>query len=237
MAFLILSADACGWRSRPLSTSSPCPVSPLAPRRHCHAPARMGGSLSRQGADQAAMTKSQRGALAEARQLQGRRHSRQVFASTTRIAAACGHRRGCALPAFSAASFMSPTALPVSARGVCPPAEGEAARAAVARTVKPDLLIITGWPFASPAGICAHAASAAQANLPDHDGTPPRWSAIFFCIGSPAPQGRASARGMIASCQAACAAMLGRFFRNARRFLIDWCRGTTCSAGSTICSR
>lgn len=111
---------------------------------------------------------------------------------------------------------------PFRAAQSCPPAGDEAAR--LWRTVKPDLLVV-------PDGHCLAGKGSARTlqdlphegpNLPDHAGTPHEWSAIFFTAGSTgASKGVPVTRGMIASCQAACAAMWP-FLQERPPVLIDW---------------
>lgn len=111
---------------------------------------------------------------------------------------------------------------PFRAAQTCPPAEDEAAR--LWRTAKPDLLIV-------PDGHCLAGKGSARTlldlphegpELPDHDGKPHEWSAIFFTAGSTgASKGVPVTRGMISSCQAACAA-IWPFLQERPPVLIDW---------------
>lgn len=111
---------------------------------------------------------------------------------------------------------------PFRSAQTCPPAEGEAAR--LWRTVCPDLLIVPDGHPLDGKGDARSLASLphGQPDLPDHDGAPHEWSAIFFTAGSTGPaKGVPITRGMIASCQAACTVMWP-FLQERAPVLIDW---------------
>ncbi|MHB2266459.1 AMP-binding protein [Aliihoeflea sp. PC F10.4] len=103
-----------------------------------------------------------------------------------------------------------------------PPVEGEAAR--LWRIVKPELIVVAHDHLSRGSG-CALALTdlpeTAMA-LPDHEGEPGDWSAVFFTAGSTgASKGVPVTRGMISSCQSACAAMWP-FLRERPPVLVDW---------------
>lgn len=103
----------------------------------------------------------------------------------------------------------------------CPPTQGEAAR--LWRVVQPDLLILPAGHALIGQG-CARSLDdlASGPLLPDQDGAPEDWTAIFFTAGSTgAAKGVVITRGMIASCQAACAA-IWPFLAARPPVLIDW---------------
>jgi feruloyl-CoA synthase len=102
-----------------------------------------------------------------------------------------------------------------------PPDTGEAER--IWRMVRPDLLILPAGSAMPGGGLARRLADLPPAPpLPDCDGRPADWTAIFFTAGSTgAPKGVPITRGMIASCQAACVAVWP-FLAERPPVLIDW---------------